>query len=110
MVVVVDVHVRELVTALLEIADQLAYRSRLLLQVVCPPCAVRPRPVVVALQQPEQEEQSGVGPPEGMALEVQEHVTVVGCGQLLEPASPDGLVARCDHREGRGRIQIGAGL
>ena len=87
-VVVVDVHVRELRPALGQVLDQSCRwpsppRSRLWAQNACSP-RYRLRPGDEA----EEEEQADVGPPERVAFEVEEDVTLVGCGQELEATAP----------------------
>ena len=78
-VVVVDVHPRVLSAALGQVLDQLGRPVALLGLVVRPPAQVLPGPVLAALNEAEQEEQATGGAPEGVALEVEEHVAGVGC-------------------------------
>ncbi len=46
--------------------------------------------------EPEEEEQANVGPPERVSLEVEEHVARVGFGQKFEAAPPSRILGRLD--------------
>ena len=105
-VVVVHVHAGVSRAPLGEELDELGGGGGLLVAVVGPPRLVDPLAVGLAQDQPEQEEQVDVGPPERIALEVEEHVAVVGLGELFEAATPHRIVGRVDHPERR-RLAVG---
>jgi len=100
-VVVVDVHARVRCAPGGQVLDQRESGRLLLVLGVRPPRAVDPGAVVVELDEAEQEEQPRVGPPERVALEVEEHVAGVGLGQLVEAVLPRGVVTGRDQQVGR---------
>jgi len=79
--------------ALADETDELENLLALLGLVVRPGLAVSPSPVVVAGEAAEEEEESAVGAPEGVALEVEEDVSVVGLGEPFEAPSPLRMLA-----------------
>ena len=97
-VVVVDVHARVRSTTGGQVLDEGERRRLLLVLGVRPPRAVAPGAALVALDEAEQEEQPRVGPPERVALEVEEHVAVVGFGQLVEAVPPRRVVPGRDEQ------------
>ena len=77
-VVVVDVHVGERPTAVAQVVDQLAGGRAPPRRGRGPRWPGSPRCPLGTGDQAEEEEQAGIGPPEGVTLEVEEDVALVG--------------------------------
>ena len=84
--VVVDVQLRMLSTTRADVCDQPVVGRALGCLVVRPILVVVPRTVRIALEPPEQEHQAAVGPPDGVALEVEVDVAGIRRRQQVEPA------------------------
>jgi hypothetical protein len=100
-VVVVHVHRGMGPPAGREVLHQPTDHHRLLVEVVGPTRVVAPRRVRVAHQEAGQEEQSVACRPEGMALEVEEQVPVIGRRHQLEAVAVDRVVTPLDQFEVR---------
>lgn len=89
----------ELLPVLPQGSDQVRHHLPFPSQVVCPPGAVLPGALGAALDEPQQEEQPGVGAPERVAFEVEEDVAVVGLWQqtqsVPETGSSRASMSRC---------------
>ena len=101
-VVVVGVHAGEFGSPLGQVIDQFGYLLSFLVAVMGPPGPVDPFACPVAFDKTEKEEQSGIGTPEGVTLEVEEDIAGVGLRHQLKAASQVGVLAGFDDREGRG--------
>ena len=109
-VVVVDVHAGIRSPPVADVADELPNPVAFLRLVMGPGLVVVPLSVGTQRHIAEEEEEAAVGPPEGVAFEVEEDVAVIGCGQELEPVTPDRVVARRDRQHRRklvGRVACG---
>ena len=72
-----------------------------------PSLLVGPCAIAVLSDEPEEEEEATVWPPEGVALEVEEHVAFVGLGQRRDAPCP--LVVRIKEPERRPLVEVFAG-
>jgi hypothetical protein len=97
-------------SAVLDVADEFGDAVTFLVLVVCPQTVEAPIAVLVGGDEAEQEEQATVRSPERVALKVEEDVTRVGLGELLEAVAPHGVVAGVGEHERRRGVRFGTGL
>jgi len=109
-VVVIDVHTRVLYSSFSQVVDKRQRGLAFLRLRMSPPGAVTPTTNLIPLNQTQKKEQAAVGAPERVSLEVEEHVTVVGLGHLVEAMAPGRVVTRRDEQVWRGSTLVLARL
>ena len=103
-VVVVDVHAGVCAAARREELDEPLHHSGLRVEVVSPTPVIGEAAPSVLVEETAEEEQVVLRRPEGMALEVEKDVAVVGRRKQVKSVSEDGVVSRRDQFVDRRRV------